>query len=97
MQYITLIKFSNYKSFNQFTVSLTDFNILVGPNNAGKSTVIGALKILSEGIRKAKTRKPILIKDPKGNQVFGYSIDLTQVPVATENVFHNYDDEVQRS
>lgn len=89
---ITLIKFSNYKSFKQFSVSLNEFNILVGPNNAGKSTVIGALKILAEGLRKARSRKPILIEDPNNNQIFGYEIDLSQVPVATENVFHNYDD-----
>lgn len=93
MQHITSIKFINYKSFNSFSVSLTDFNILVGPNNAGKSTIIGALKILAEGIRKARARKPILIDGPKGIKVFGYEIDLNHVPVAIENVFHNYDDD----
>jgi len=92
MLHITTIKYRNYKSFKQFSVTLTDFNVLVGPNNAGKSTVIGSLKILSEGLRKAKSRKPSLISDIKGNQVFGYEIDLSQVPVATENIFHNYDD-----
>lgn len=90
MQHITSIKYTNYKCFSQFTVSLNDFNILVGPNNAGKSTVFGSLKILAEGIRKAKARKPSIIKSPKGLNVWGYQIDLTQVPVATENVFHNY-------
>src|SRR3990170_7187421 len=93
MQHMTSIKYKNYKSFSQFTVSLNSFNILVGPNNAGKSTIIGSLKILAEGIRKAKSKKPIFINDPIGNQVLGYEIDLSQVPVATENVFHNYDDE----
>ncbi len=73
---------------------MTDFNILVGPNNAGKSTIIGSLKILAEGIRKAKFKKPIPIIDPNGIQVFGYEVDLKQVPVATENVFYNYDDSI---
>lgn len=93
MQHITSIRFSNYKSFDQFSVSLSQFNILVGPNNAGKSTIIGALKILAEGIRKAKARKPVLIQDPKDHQVYGYQVDLSQVPVATENIFHNYNDD----
>jgi hypothetical protein len=92
MQHITSIKFSNYKSFSQFSLTLNEFNILVGPNNAGKSTVIGSLKILVEGLRKARARKPQLIECPKGIEVYGYSIDLSQVPVAVENVFHNYDD-----
>lgn len=93
MQHITSIKFTNYKSFNQFSFTLTQFNILVGPNNAGKSTIIGALKILTEGLRKARARKPILIDSPKGDQIFGYQIDLTHVPIAIENVFHNYEDQ----
>ena len=93
-QHITSIKFSNYKSFKKFSVALNEFNILVGPNNAGKSTVIGSLKILAEGLRKARFRKPDLIDDPNGNQILGYEIDLSQVPVATENVFHDYDDSV---
>lgn len=92
MIHITSIKYRNYKSFKQFSVSLNEFNILVGPNNAGKSTVIGSLKILAEGIRKAKSKKPQLISDPNGFQISGYQIDLKQVPVATENVFYNYDD-----
>lgn len=92
MQHITSIKYTNYKSFSSFSVTLSEFNILVGPNNAGKSTVIGSLKILAEGLRKARARKPTLIDGPKGEQIYGYEIDLKQVPVATENVFHNYDD-----
>jgi hypothetical protein len=93
MQHITSIIYTNYKSFSQFSVSLTDFNILVGPNNAGKSTIISSLKILAEGIRKARARKPTMIKCPKGLEILGYEIDLKQVPVATENVFFNYEDE----
>lgn len=93
MKHITSIKFINYKSFKDFSVTLNQFNILVGPNNAGKSTVIGSLKILSEGLRKGRAKKPNLIVCPKGNQVFGYKIDLNQLPIATENVFHNYDDD----
>jgi AAA15 family ATPase/GTPase len=93
MLHIKSIQYKNYKSFKQFSITLTDFNILVGPNNAGKSTIIGSIKILSEGIRKARTRKPIWIKSPASHDILGYEIDLNQVPIATENIFHNYDDE----
>jgi len=79
MKHITSIKFLNYKSFSRYSVSLTEFNILVGPNNAGKSTVIGAIKILAEGIRKAKYKKPINITDPNGSIILGYQIDLREV------------------
>ncbi|GAA4925306.1 ATP-dependent nuclease [Mucilaginibacter defluvii] len=89
---ITAVKFTNYKTFKKFSVSLTDFNIIVGPNNAGKSTVIGALKLLSEGIKKANAKKPNPIRDIDDKLVFGYELDLSQAPIATENVFYNYDD-----
>lgn len=94
MQHLTSITFSNFKSFKRYSVSLTEFNILVGANNAGKSTIIGSLKILAEGIRMANAKRPITVKGPEGNDVLGYRIDLSDVPVATDNVFHNYDDSV---
>ena len=93
MQQIVEIKYSNYKGFKKFTLTINDFNILVGPNNAGKSTIIGSLKILAEGIRKAKFKKPNYIPNPYDLSVWAYEIDLQQVPVGTENVFHNYNDE----
>lgn len=92
MQRLTSISYNNFKSFKKYSIVLNDFNILVGPNNAGKSTIIGSLKILAEGLRKARARKPIVIYAPNNTQIFGYEVDLSQVPVATENVFHNYDD-----
>jgi hypothetical protein len=64
---------------------------MVGPNNSGKSTIIGALRILSEGIRRAKARKAEFLNLPLGD-VFGYRIDLDGLPISTENVFTDYDD-----
>jgi energy-coupling factor transporter ATP-binding protein EcfA2 len=85
------IRFKNYKAFPEFVVNLREFNVLVGPNNAGKSTVLGAFRILSEGIRRARAKSPTLVEGPNGN-TYGYSIALEGLPVSTENVFHNYND-----
>jgi hypothetical protein len=89
---ITSIRFRNYKAFEDYSVSLSPFNVLVGPNNAGKSTVLGAIRILSEGIRRARSKSPDLIDGPKGHQVRAHPINLQGLPVSTENVFHNYDE-----
>jgi energy-coupling factor transporter ATP-binding protein EcfA2 len=70
---------------------LDRFNILVGPNNSGKSTILGAFRILAEAIRRAKVKSPTFVRGPHGN-TRGYEINLGNVPVATENVFYNYDD-----
>jgi len=90
---ITSVRFYKFKGFAEFYLSLEKFNIMVGPNNCGKSTIMGAFRILTEGIRKARAKNPVLIDGPKG-ETFGYIIDLTDVPVATENIFNNYDDSV---
>ena len=91
---ITSIRFRNYKAFEDYSISLSPFNVLVGPNNAGKSTVLGAIRILSEGIRRARSRSLDLIDGPKGLQVRAHQIALEGLPVSTENVFHNYDESI---
>ncbi|MBI5587446.1 MAG: AAA family ATPase, partial [Deltaproteobacteria bacterium] len=63
----------------------------VGPNNAGKSTIIGAFRILAEGIRKASAKNPELIHIKK-EETWGYRVPLDDLPVATENIFSDYDD-----
>jgi hypothetical protein len=87
----TSVRFYKFKGFKQFTLHLREFNILVGPNNCGKSTILGAFRILAEGIRKANAKSPFLVDGPNGTTL-GYPVDLSEIPVATENVFFNYDD-----
>jgi predicted ATPase len=47
------VEFIRFKAFKRFNLSLRHFNILVGPNNAGKSTVLAAFRILAAGMRRA--------------------------------------------
>ncbi|MEA3226253.1 MAG: AAA family ATPase, partial [Planctomycetota bacterium] len=90
LHHFTSIRFHRFKGFKNYSVALREFNILVGPNNCGKSTIIGAFRILEEAMRKARSRNPELIAGPDGD-TFGYSVDLSGIPVATENVFYDYD------
>ena len=61
-QHFVKVAFSRFKAFRKFSLSLGHFNILVGPNNAGKSTVLAAFKILAMGLRRADTRKSELVE-----------------------------------
>ena len=87
----TSVHFKNFKAFKDYWVSLNEFNVLVGPNNSGKSTILGAFRILSEGMRKAKSKRPTILAGPE-HETFGYHISLDEVPIATENIFTDYDD-----
>jgi energy-coupling factor transporter ATP-binding protein EcfA2 len=89
---ITSVQFKHYKALKDYSVSLSHMNVLVGPNNSGKSTILGAFRILSEGIRRARARKPELFRF-EGSSQWGYRITLSNLPISTENVFTDYDED----
>ena len=85
------VDFRRFKAFERFTLHVHHFNILVGPNNAGKSTVLTAFRILAAAMRKATARNPEYVVGPRG-RTLGYTVDLDTISVAEENIFFNYDD-----
>lgn len=87
----TSVRFHNFKAFRDFSVSLQHVNILVGPNNCGKSTILAAFRVLAAGLQRAGTRQPELIGTPTGPRS-GYRVPLTSIPVSMENVHTNYED-----
>jgi hypothetical protein len=91
LQQFTSVSFCNYKALRRYSVALSGFNVLVGPNNSGKSTILGAFRMLAEGIRKASSRNPERI-DLQDGRAWGYHMPLDDLPVATENIFSDYDD-----
>jgi energy-coupling factor transporter ATP-binding protein EcfA2 len=91
LQRFTTVRFHRFKGFSNYSIRLRPFNVLVGPNNCGKSTILGAFRILAEAMRKARAKNPELVDGPDG-RTFGYSVDLSGIPIATENVFYDYDE-----
>ena len=67
-------------------------NILVGPNNCGKSTIISAFRILDVGLKIAFSKKAVQIPSPSGGYTFGHRIPSESVPVTIENVHTDYED-----
>jgi recombinational DNA repair ATPase RecF len=90
------VDFRHFKAFESFVLHLRHFNILVGPNNAGKSTILTAFRILAAAMRKAGTRRPEIVTGPQGS-THGYNVDLSAISVAEENIFYNYDDSTPAS
>ena len=92
LNHFVRVDFHRFKVFERFTLHLRHFNILVGPNNSGKSTILAAFRILASSLRKARSRKPEIVPTPQGHG-YGYNIDLSGISVAEENIFFNYDDD----
>jgi energy-coupling factor transporter ATP-binding protein EcfA2 len=86
---ITSVQFENFKAFEHFTISLDDLNVLVGPNNSGKSTIVGALRALDSAIKIARSRPPTRVFFGTGSEI-GYRIPEASLPISLENVHTNY-------
>lgn len=66
-------------------------NVLVGPNNSGKSTIIRAFRILEVALRQAYARKAVMIQSNDRN-FMGYRISDRNLPVSLENVHTDYEE-----
>lgn len=87
----TRVEFTNFKAFRRFAVALDHINVLVGPNNAGKSTIIAAFRALEAALRRARSRKPERLLDVDG-QPLGYPLAPNLLPISTENVATDYEE-----
>lgn len=71
-------------------------NVLVGPNNSGKSTIISALRILEVALRRAKSKNAERVRIPDGRYGHGHHLSLNQLSVSLENVATDYNSEDSR-
>lgn len=90
---ITRVQFRNFKAFRQFNVHIRDINILVGPNNSGKSTILNAFRVLAAGIKRANARSATRVPSPEGNYHYGHIVSVEELPISFENVHTNYETE----
>jgi energy-coupling factor transporter ATP-binding protein EcfA2 len=87
---ITSVEFRSYKAFRHYSLQLQQMNILVGPNNSGKSTVIGAFRLLANALRHARSRQTQYLIGPRGRRYYGYVLPAEDLPVSIENVHTDY-------
>ena len=88
----TSVEFRDYKAFRHFSFQIHHMNILVGPNNCGKSTIVRAFRIAETGLRQARAKNAQQILGPQGRVVWGHRIAEENLPVSLENVHTDYDD-----
>jgi energy-coupling factor transporter ATP-binding protein EcfA2 len=86
---ITRAHFHQFKAFANYSLSLEHLNILVGPNNSGKSTIIGAVRALASSLRIARNKSPERIMID-GDRLLAYRVPETSLPISLENVHTDY-------
>ncbi len=90
---ITSVKFSNFKALRDYSASLRTVNILVGPNNCGKSTVLSAFRVLEYALRIANARKATRVRSEEGHWRNGHVIPENNIPISIENIHTDYAEE----
>jgi energy-coupling factor transporter ATP-binding protein EcfA2 len=89
---ITGVAFENFKAVHYYSLTFQQVNILVGPNNSGKSTIIGALRALDSGLKVARSKPPQRVYFDDHSEI-GYRIPQNSLPISLENVHTNYNSE----
>lgn len=89
---ISRLTLRRFKAFNRFTVQFPDQAILVGPNSAGKSTIVSALRSAAGMLRYARARKPSSTARDGSAWHKTYPLDETRLDLEEENIrfeFHS--------
>ena len=89
---ITSVKFRNFKALRDYSVSLQRMNVLVGPNNSGKSTILSAFRVLEQGLRTARSRSASSVRTHTGHTSKGHILSESTMPISLENVHSDYTD-----
>lgn len=89
---ITSVKFWKFKAFREYSVSLSTMNVLVGPNNSGKSTILSAFRVLEQGLRTARSKRSWPVNTHLGRPSMGHLLPEDTIPISLENVHSDYDE-----
>lgn len=79
------IHFRNFKALRNLRLDLGELTVLTGPNNAGKSTALSAIRLLDAALRYARRRSPHLMETPLGRRL-AYLIPTDGLSVSIENI-----------
>jgi hypothetical protein len=85
---ISSVRLRNVKTLRDFSVSLGPLSVAVGPNNSGKSTIIGIFRVLAAGLTSARAKSPERFAGSR----LGWRIPDSAIPISMENIHTDYED-----
>lgn len=87
------LQLKNFRAFRDFTVSFGEGAYLVGPNNAGKSTLLAAIRAADMLIRQAHRRGPSLRAVHGERSVIAHPLSLDEFPALRDSLRHEFGSE----
>lgn len=84
------LELHNFKAFRKFTVTFSQHAFLVGPNNAGKSTVIAAVRTGAAAMRLARARRAEDGGIVEGVARRGHMVPGDRLGLVEENLRHEF-------
>ncbi|WP_082592413.1 ATP-dependent endonuclease [Phycicoccus sp. Soil803] len=87
------LRLVNYKGFENHSISLRRTNVLVGANNAGKSTALGAMRLLASMLPQARRINPNGSGEVEGRATRGWPITAAAIEASAfsdENIRHDF-------
>lgn len=85
------LRLVNFRSFQDFTLTFGQAGaFLVGPNNAGKSTLLTALRTADVLLRFASSRSASIKATYNPRNVPAYPINLAQFPALRDSIRHEF-------
>lgn len=89
---IRSISLKNFRGFQDHSVEMNPFCLLIGQNNAGKTTIVEALRIVSVALAKAATAKFQMANESIGPEITGpvFKFSLDTLDIEGRGLHYNY-------
>lgn len=88
------LEFFDYKTHSHFLISARGRNVLVGPNNVGKSASLDALRITFDVLRYAKRRTAVLKSQGLDGVCSTYFVPPSVVQIDLRYCVHNFESDI---
>ena len=90
---IKSVALKNFRGFRDHTVDFTPFCLLIGQNNAGKTTLVEALRIASAALKKASSAQFTMAPDSLGPDITGplYRFAVDTLDIEHRGIHYNYE------
>ena len=87
---LSKLRLQNFRGFRDHTVEFSKFAVIAGRNNAGKSTLIEAVRIIAEVLPKFAQGAFVHSRSWVGTDTVGVHLKLDQLNLRAATLFHRY-------